>query len=120
MKQNNLMDIKITNLACDIVIGIRDYERLNKQKIIFDIDIKYDASKAIESDKAIDVVDYWKISTQIIALANKTSYNLIETLIAKVKELILQDNRVIYCKVTIHKPKALEEFGALVSVSSSC
>ena len=51
MKEKMLMDkIKLSELTVNTVIGIWDWEKRNPQKVVFDIEVSTDISKASKSD----------------------------------------------------------------------
>ena len=59
MKGKMLMDkIKLSELTVNTVIGIWDWEKRNPQKVVFDIEISTDISKASKSDLIKDALDY--------------------------------------------------------------
>ena len=43
--------IRISNLKLRTIIGIHDWEREHKQDVIINIEMEFDASKSIESDR---------------------------------------------------------------------
>lgn len=116
---SKLVDIAITDLAVEMIIGVRTHERKHMQKVIFEFYLTYDASDAMVSGDMKDVVDYWQLSKEITEWLGGASYFLLETLLQDVLAYVMKDERIQASKVIIHKPKALEQFGAKVSLSGS-
>ncbi len=114
---SNIAEINIMGLKFKTIIGVLPKEKKQKQKIIFDILLKYDATKAIKSDNEKDVVSYATICILVKKLVETKKYSLLETLLKETVNLIKKDARITYCKVSISKPKALKKFGAMVMVS---
>lgn len=114
-----LVDIAITDLRVEMIIGVRAHERKRMQKIILELYLSYDATDAMASDDMADVVDYWQLSREITQWLNGASYFLLETLLQDILAYVMKDARVKAGKVVIHKPKALEQFGANVSLTGS-
>jgi D-erythro-7,8-dihydroneopterin triphosphate epimerase len=110
--------ITIKNLRLRTIIGIYEHERKNRQDIILNITIDFDDTEAARTDDVADTVDYKTIKKQIIALVEKSSYNLIEKLVAEVASLIMQDEKVESTTVEIDKPHALR-FADSVSIKKT-
>ena len=53
--------IKLKNLRLRAIIGINDYERVNKQDIILNIKIKFDDSAACRTENIDDTINYKEI-----------------------------------------------------------
>lgn len=109
------MIIRIKNLRLRTLVGIFDWERVNKQDIVINIQMEFDGSKAGQSDKIEDTVDYKKINKAIIQEVENSQFFLLEKLAQRVLEIILQNPRVLHAKVEIDKPGALR-FADSVSV----
>ncbi len=109
------MMIRIKNLRLRSIIGIFDWERVHKQDLILNIQMKFDGSKAASSDKIEDTVDYKKINKNIISEVENSQFFLLEKLAQRVLEIILENPRVLYAKVEIDKPGALR-FADSVSI----
>jgi D-erythro-7,8-dihydroneopterin triphosphate epimerase len=102
-----IVTIYIIDLRLLALIGVNDWEKRNRQKIIINASFDYDARQAVKSDQLGDTIDYKKVKQSIIRLIEKTQFQLLEKLVAAVLELIIQDPRVIQARVKIDKPGAL-------------
>ncbi len=109
----NIKDIKVKT-----IIGVLDEERQNAQTLFIDVKIKFDASKSMNSDNIKDTIDYFELTKLIKSKVENSHFELLEKLLDFVLRAIMKINLVKEAKVTIHKPEALEKFGAVVSVSS--
>lgn len=107
--------IRITDLSLRAIIGIFDWERTRKQKVLINIEISFDASKAAKSDKVKDTIDYKTITKKIIKHVEASKYFLIEKMADQVLKIVLDDPKVKTAKVRIDKPGALR-FARSVSV----
>lgn len=101
--------IRIVDLKCRAIIGTHPWERKNRQDVVIQMSLEYDASKASQSDQLKDALDYEKISQQIIRLVEKSQHQLLEKLAGKILKLVLTDKRVMIAKVRIEKPHAIEQ-----------
>jgi 7,8-dihydroneopterin aldolase/epimerase/oxygenase len=115
---NNLTKLEINNLKIDTIIGIHDHEKSEKQSLIFDIIIFYNSSTTIKSDNIKDAIDYYDLTLNLKEFISNNHYELLETLSHKILEEIVKDKRIGKAILTISKPKALEDFGAMVKVTN--
>ena len=72
--------IHLTGLSIPCIIGLYDWERKRKQKVVLDLSFPCDAKKASRSDRVEDAVDYKKIAKATQVFVGKSSYQLVETL----------------------------------------
>ena len=106
----NMDTIFIDGLKTQAIIGIYDWERENRQPLIFDIDMLLPINQAAQSDNIDDTVNYKQVSDEIIELVEKSRYELIETLCEVICHHILTHHlavQVIHLKVS--KPMAVPE-----------
>ena len=99
--------IYIRDLAVNTIIGTLPEERKKKQKLIFNIEISCDLSRAGKSDDLKDSIDYKKIYDNILELAEMSCFFLLEKLALETAKICLADKKAVSVKVTIDKPGAL-------------
>ena len=107
--------IQITDLHLRTIIGINDWERREKQDILINILIEYDATKAAKSDKLQDTIDYKAITKEIIKKVEESKYKLLEKLVDMILGIVLKHPLVEMATVKVDKPQALR-FARSVSV----
>lgn len=110
--------IRITDLKLKAIIGINPWERKNKQDVIINLSLDFDASKASKSDNIQDTIDYKALKKRIILLVKSSKFFLLEKLVEEVLILTMNDPKVLKATVRIDKPKALR-FAKSVSIESS-
>lgn len=115
---NNLTKLEINNLKIETIIGIHDYEKSEKQSLIFDLIIFYNSGAAIKSDNIKDAIDYYDLTSNLKEFISNNHYELLETLSHKISEKLSENKRIQKAIITISKPKALEDFGAMVRLSN--
>ena len=110
--KKNKNTIKRTVLIKDFIIneiiGIHKNEKINKQKIIFNIVINVNQNIYPDENDLSSIVDYEKITNKLKKLANKKKYNFLETLAEDSFKEIFEDNRIDSVKIKIEKPDALK------------
>src|SRR4051812_20704980 len=101
--------INIVDLRARTIIGTHPWERKNKQELIINITLEYDATKASRSDKLSDALDYEKIAKAVIKTIEQSRCLLLEKLAAKLMDL-LKTNKVLQkASLRIDKPQAVPE-----------
>ena len=101
--------IRINDLRLRAIIGTHPWERKNKQDLVLNIVIEYDASKASKSDRLKDALDYEAIAGRVSKAIARSRYYLLEKLAARVLEVVSADPKVISARVRIDKPHAIGE-----------
>jgi D-erythro-7,8-dihydroneopterin triphosphate epimerase len=101
--------IHINDLKVRTIIGINPDERVNKQDLMINVTLEYDANKASKSDSIKDALDYHALSNALMRIAERSRYKLLEKLAAKLLEAIMADKRVTSAAVRLDKPQAIPE-----------
>lgn len=100
----------IEGLKTQAIIGIYDWERENRQPLIFDIDMDLPITQAAKSDDINDTVNYKQVSDEVIELVENSRHELLESLCEEICQHILTNHlavQIIHLKVS--KPKAVTE-----------
>jgi FolB domain-containing protein len=101
--------IRINDLKVRVLIGAHSWEKVNKQELIINITIEYDASKACKSDKLKDALNYDSVATKAVKIAERSHHTLLEKLTSKLLQGIMSDRRVLAAHVRVGKPQALAQ-----------
>ncbi|MBM3496727.1 MAG: dihydroneopterin aldolase [Armatimonadetes bacterium] len=118
MEPKPLDRIFVQDLLLRCIIGIRAWERTEKQNVNVCLTLHADLSEAGRSDAIGDTVDYVGIKKRIIALVEGSSFQLIEALAERIAEVCLTEPRVQRVDVSLEKPGALR-FARTVAVEIS-
>ena len=78
------MKIEISDLTFNCIIGILDFERIKKQKVIINISFEYEYSKDL-------FIDYSEISNLVKSTMKQQKFLLLEDAILYI-ETLLQNN----------------------------
>ena len=110
--KKNKNTIKRTVLIKDFIIheiiGIHQNEKINKQKIIFNIVIDVNQNIHPDENDLSSIVDYEKITNKLKKLAKNKKYNFLESLAEDSFNEIFADKRINSVKIKIEKPDAIE------------
>ena len=104
--------VLIEALEIDASIGVFDWEKQVKQKLIFDLTLGCDFSQAAKSDEISDAVDYVAVCQEIKSITLATHYQLLETLAEKIAKSLFEQFQLNSIDLKIRKP------GAVPSTSS--
>ena len=86
--------------------GVLDFEKRDGQTFVVDVVMEVDLSAAGASDDLADTVNYAEVASDVVALVEGESLDLIEALAARIADRVLSRPRVEAVEVTVHKPQA--------------
>lgn len=97
----------IEALEIETVIGIYDWERNVRQKVVLDVEMAFDNRKPAASDKIEDTVNYKAVSKRLIAFIEASSFELVETLAEHCAAIIRDEFSVPWVRLKLSKPGAV-------------
>ena len=101
--------IEIVDLRVRAIIGTHSWERKNKQELIVNLSLQYDAQKASLSDNLKDAIDYEQIAKIIIQTVKSSNCLLLEKLAAKIINKLKSYKALQGISLRIDKPQALAD-----------
>jgi len=113
--------IFIRDLRIETVIGIYDWERQIKQIVSIDLEMGSDIRKAATTDNIADALDYKAVAKRLIQFVGDSSFLLVETLAERCAEIVLQEFRIPWLRLTLSKPGAVRnsrEVGIIIQRGS--
>ena len=99
-------ELCVTGIECWGHHGVFEHERREGQVFVVDLCLGVDTAPAAASDDLQDTVDYGSLVAAVKAAVETDPVDLIETLAQRTAEVCLQQPRVEWCRVTVHKPDA--------------
>ena len=99
--------VLIKDFLINEIIGIHKHEKINKQKIIFNIVIDINQDTVPNENSLSSVVDYEQITNKLKNLAKNKNYNFLESLAEDSFKEIFEDRRINSVKIKIEKPDAI-------------
>ncbi|GAA1740977.1 dihydroneopterin aldolase [Microbacterium paludicola] len=106
MGMSSLDTITLTGLRAFGRHGVFDFERENGQEFVVDLALGVSTKKAAKSDDVADTVHYGELAEKVVAIVGGEPVNLIETLAHRIAGAVMEDERVHFLAVTVHKPHA--------------
>jgi len=110
-----LDQILIRDLQFRCIVGVNEDERHEKQDVVAQIALDVDLRRAGRTDALNDTVDYRALKKEILAMAERSAFQLIEALAQSIADICLAHGRVDRVAVTVEKPGALR-FARTVAV----
>ena len=107
MDMEKLDKIYITDLLVRCIIGLNDWERTQQQDVLINIILYADLSRPGQTDRIEDSINYKEIKKQIIAMAESSSFSLVERLAAGIAQICLAHPLVQAANIRVDKPGAL-------------
>ncbi|MEN5387269.1 dihydroneopterin aldolase [Aliarcobacter skirrowii] len=102
------MKIEIENLNFKAIIGILDFERVKKQKIIINLSFEYEF-------KDNEFIDYAEVSKLIKNRVKQMKYFLLEDALEDLKKILNENYDIFNLKLKITKPAIMKD--CIVSLS---
>ena len=96
------MKIKINNLTFKCIIGIFDFERIKKQRVILNISFEYEFTKDM-------FIDYAEVSTLLKSTMKTQKFLLLEDAILYIEKLLLHIYPITNLQIKISKPDILKD-----------
>ena len=103
------MKIEISHLTFKCIIGILDFERIKKQKVVINISFEYDFSKDL-------FIDYSEVSNLVKSTMKKEKFLLLEDAILHLDNLLNNSYQISNLYIKISKPNILKN--CIVSLSN--
>jgi len=99
--------IFLTGLTTDCIIGIWDWERRVKQKVVIDLEMGADIRRAARSDAIDDTLDYKRVSKRLLQFVGESEFQLAETLTERIAQVIVTEFDVPWVRVRLNKQGAI-------------
>ena len=101
--------VLIEGLSVETVIGVLDWEREIKQRLVFDLELSTDIQQAGATDDLQYAIDYAAVSQSVLDLVEASSYQLIESLAEKIAAMVLAEFNISHVKLKVSKPGAVPQ-----------
>lgn len=95
------MKIEISNLTFKCIIGILDFERIKKQKVVINLSFEYNFSND-------DFINYATVAELVEKTMKKEKFLLLEDAILHLKTLLNNSYNISNLKIKISKPNILK------------
>jgi dihydroneopterin aldolase len=105
--------IFLRNFETRISIGVHDFEKQAKQRVVINVDLYLEPAGRIQRDHLSETVDYDFLRREIASLADSGHFHLQETFCERVLELCLARPGVTAARVSSEKPDVYPDCDAV-------
>lgn len=99
--------IFLSDLTVECIVGIWEWERRVKQKVIIDLEMAADIRRAAATDRIEDTIDYKKVAKRLLAFVADSQFHLVETLAERIAQVVVVEFGVEWVKVRLNKQGAI-------------
>lgn len=99
--------IFLRRLAIETVIGIYDWERAIRQRIVIDLEMAADIRPAAAADHIDKTLNYKAVAKRVIEFVGNSEFQLVETLAERTAQLVLDEFDVPWVRLTLDKGGAV-------------
>ena len=101
--------ILINNLIIQASIGVYEHEKINKQKIIVNVELLLSNDSEPKQDNLESTQDYSEFRKCLIDIIQSQHFQLLEVLVEKIHSNLMINSYVIGAKVNISKPNIFND-----------
>jgi dihydroneopterin aldolase len=98
--------VHLKNIQVDTLIGIYDWERGIRQKVVIDLEMGTDNWAVASTDSLEGAVDYDAVCRRVIKLVQAAEFRMIETLAERIADCVLAEFNLPWISVHVAKPGA--------------
>ena len=106
MNPRSTDELAVTGIECFAHHGVFDFEKRQGQIFVVDLVLGFDTRAAAASDDLDDTVNYGSLALDVKAAVERDPVDLVETVVQRIADVCLLDDRVQWTRVTLHKPDA--------------
>ena len=81
--------ITIVDLEVFLNVGVSDEERAKPQRLLLTVDMEFDFSSAVLTDRVTKTIDYFAVAQRLLKYGEGRSWKLIEKLASEVADDVL-------------------------------
>ncbi|QYN46975.1 dihydroneopterin aldolase [Gilliamella sp. ESL0405] len=108
--------VLIEGLTLFTTIGVYQWEKNIKQKLILDLEMAWDNQPAGKTDDVSLCLDYFAVSQTITTFIQSNQFELIECVAERIAELVIEKFGVNWLRIKVSKPDAIANAGNVAVV----
>ncbi|UCH50051.1 MAG: dihydroneopterin aldolase [Betaproteobacteria bacterium] len=103
-KRENSRRIFLRNFNVFISMGVHDFEKEARQRVIVNVDLYIDPDGRIEHDTIRETIDYDFVRSAVLEIAESGHFHLQETFCERILDACLDKKGVLAARVSSEKP----------------
>ena len=108
-KYKYIRKVNIKNLILNISVGLHDFEKKEKQRVRFNIDISTDSNIKPDNTNLLSIVNYEDTISKIINITKTKHHELLEDLAENIFDIIFKSKIVKKVKLKLEKLDIIKE-----------
>ena len=108
-KYKYIRKVNIKNLILNISVGLHDFEKKEKQRVRFNIDISTDSNIKPDNTNLSSIVDYENTINKILDITKTKHHELLEDLAENIFDIIFKSKIVKKVKLKLEKLDIIKE-----------
>lgn len=100
----NTRRIFLKNFDVSISMGVHDFEKQARQRVIVNVDLYIDPNERIKHDTIRETVDYDFVRRTILEISDSGHFHLQETFCERILDVCLAKSGVLAARVSSEKP----------------
>ncbi len=100
--------IYLRELRVAAVIGIYEWEQRIRQTVVIDLEMAADIRAAAATDSIAQTLNYKAVAERVTGFVEATRFQLIETLAEHIADILLNEFKIPWIKVSVSKPGAIK------------
>ncbi|MFE8071358.1 dihydroneopterin aldolase [Marinobacteraceae bacterium S3BR75-40.1] len=106
-RETTLDKVTINSLAVEAVIGVYDWERDVRQRLLVDLELGWDNRQPGASDRVEDALDYTEVAAEVTRVLVEGRFQLLEAAVEALCLALQSRFGVPWLRVHLRKPGAL-------------
>ncbi|MDO6782531.1 dihydroneopterin aldolase [Neptunomonas phycophila] len=108
------MDIVfVEGLQIETVIGIYDWEREIRQRVVLDLELGTDIKLAAQTEEIDNTLNYKAVCDRLIEFVQESEFLLVETMAEEIASLLMREFSVSWLALKLAKPDAIPAAAAV-------
>ncbi|EAT12791.1 dihydroneopterin aldolase [Bermanella marisrubri] len=99
----------INQLTIETIIGIYDWEREIKQRVVLDLEMAWDNKPAAQSENIELALNYKAVCDRLQDFIGNNGFLLVETMAEAVAQLLMHEFNVGWLRLKVTKPDAIPQ-----------
>lgn len=101
--------IEIKRMMVWTILGVLPEERQHRRPVVITILMQSDIARPVKTDALGDAIDYSCVQAAVVTCVEKSSFQLLESLAARIAEVVLTFEGISKTTVRVEKPNALTD-----------
>eukprot|EP01064_Diplonema_japonicum_P016108 TRINITY_DN24122_c0_g1_i1.p1 TRINITY_DN24122_c0_g1~~TRINITY_DN24122_c0_g1_i1.p1 ORF type:complete len:553 (+),score=157.66 TRINITY_DN24122_c0_g1_i1:45-1703(+) len=99
--------VVVEKLVCQAIVGVKEPERMQRQKVVIDVTMYLDTSCCSLMDNLEKTISYATVAREVLKYTEESKHYLLETLCHGIARMVCLKYGAPECTVRVEKPRAI-------------